>query len=77
MIEFDITTSGRATNSELVEEDPGASKNTIIKAKKQLKSSRFRPRYENGIAVKTQNARIRYRFEPDPEQSLAEASNAE
>jgi len=77
VIEFDITISGRATNSELVEEDPGASKNTIIKAKKQLKSSRFRPRYENGVAVKTQNARIRYRFEPDPEQSLAEASNAE
>jgi tetratricopeptide (TPR) repeat protein len=77
VIQFDITTSGRATDPELVEADPGASKNTVFKARKQLKSSRFRPRYENGIAVTTQNARIRYRFEPDPEQSLAEASDGE
>jgi tetratricopeptide (TPR) repeat protein len=77
VIEFDITTSGRPVDAEVVEADPRANKNIIIKAKRQLRASRFRPRYENGIAVEAQNTRIRYLFEPDPEQSLAEASNGE
>ena len=77
VFEFDISTTGRAMDPEVVETDPGASKNNINKARRQLKASRFRPRYENGIAVENQNARIRYRFEPDPEQTMAEASNGE
>jgi len=77
VIEFDITTSGRPVDAEVVEADPRANKNIIVKAKQQLRASRFRPRYENGIAVEAQNTRIRYLFEPDPEQSLAEASNGE
>ena len=66
---------------ELVTADPGASKEIIGRAKRQLRSSRFRPRYENGIAVENQKVRIRYLFEPepepDPEPNLAEASNEE
>jgi tetratricopeptide (TPR) repeat protein len=77
VIEFDITSSGRAVNAEVVEVDPGAKKNDIVKAKRQLKASRFRPRYENGIAVEAQKTRIRYLFEPDPEQIMAEAGNEE
>jgi len=77
VFEFDISTTGRAMDPEVVEMDPGASKNIINKGRRQLKTSRFRPRYENGIAVENQNARIRYHFEPDPEQTMAEASNGE
>jgi tetratricopeptide (TPR) repeat protein len=85
VFEFDISTSGRAVDPELVESDPRASKNVINRARRQLKSSRFRPRYDNGVAVENQNVRIRYLFEPEPapetetepEQSAAEARNGE
>ena len=66
VFEFDISTSGRALDPELVESAPGASKDVINRARRQLKSSRFRPRYDNGIAVENQNVRIRYLFEPEP-----------
>jgi tetratricopeptide (TPR) repeat protein len=89
VFEFDISTSGRALDPELVTADPGASKEIISRARRQLRSSRFRPRYENGIAVENQKVRIRYLFEPEPEPepesapepdtepSVAEASNEE
>jgi tetratricopeptide (TPR) repeat protein len=85
VFEFDISTSGRALDPELVELDPGAGKDVINRARRQLKTSRFRPRYDNGVAVENQNVRIRYLFEPEPapepetepEQPLAEASNGE
>jgi hypothetical protein len=77
VFEFDISTSGRAVDPELVQADPGAAQATINNARRRLKSSRFRPRYENGVAVDNLNARIRYRFEPDPESIPAEADNAE
>lgn len=77
VIEFDITTSGRAIGAEVVEADPGATKGDIVKAKRQLRRSRFRPRYENGVAVENPNVQIRYLFEPEPEPVLAEADNEE
>ncbi len=87
VFEFDISTSGRALDPELVEADPRAGKDVINRARRQLKSSRFRPRYDNGVAVENHNARIRYLFKPEPapepetetepKQSLAEASNGE
>ena len=67
VFEFDISTSGRALDPELVESAPGASKDAINRARRQLKSSRFRPRYDNGIAVENQNVSIRYLFVPEPE----------
>jgi len=79
VFEFDISTSGRAEDPVLVESesDPGSSKADITRARRQLKSTRFRPRYEGGVAVVNQNVRIRYRIEPEPEQDIAEASNGE
>ena len=77
VFEFDISKTGRALDPEVVEADPGASKAIITKARRQLKATHFRPRYDNGIAVENQSMRILYRFEPDPEQILAEADNGE
>lgn len=77
VFEFDITTTGRARDPELVESDSGATKDMVNKSRRRLKSSRFRPRYDDGMAVENLDARIRYRYKLQPERSLAEAGNAE
>ena len=72
---FELTTSGRAVEARVVEADPGASKHLIGKARKRLTTTRFRPRYASSGVVKVEDAQIRYLFEADPQETLAEAGN--
>lgn len=75
VFEFDLTTSGRAIEPRIVEADPGADKRLIGKARNRLITTRFRPRYDNGQAVKVHDANIRYLFAHDPQKSQAETGD--
>ena len=72
---FNLSTTGRAIRSEVINANPEATSNMIMKAKRRLRYTRFRPRYDNGEAVLVTDATIRYFFEQDPEKALAEAQN--
>jgi len=72
---FNLSTTGRATGSEVINADPEITKRMIMKAQRRLRYTRFRPRYADGEAVQTTGEIIRYYFEPDPEKALAEAQN--
>ena len=72
---FNLSTTGRATGSEVIKADPDITKRMVMKAQRRLRYTRFRPRYADGEAVQTTDEIIRYFFEPDPEKALAEAQN--
>lgn len=72
---FALSTTGRATGSEVIRADPEITKSNIMKAKRRLRYTRFRPRYADGVAVQTTGENIRYFFKQDPEKALAEAQN--
>lgn len=65
LVNVDITASGTARRAEII--DTSAAKKSIRRrALVNLKSTVFRPRFENGAAVATEDLRYRYRFEVDP-----------
>jgi hypothetical protein len=72
IMQFNISTTGRAEDYEVLESDPNISKKHIQKAERQIRKGRFRPRYVDGVAVVNQGVRIRYLFKPDPDLTLAE-----
>jgi tetratricopeptide (TPR) repeat protein len=77
MMEFDVTEVGRSVNVKVIDTDPPATTGAIISAKRQLKATRFRPRYENGVAVETTGMQYRYSYETKPEQAESEAEENE
>jgi len=61
---FDVTKTGKAKNIRIIESNPADSTSLHRRAKKTIKSSRFRPRFENGEPVATSDVNVRYVF-PD------------
>ncbi len=60
---FDVTKTGRARNIQIIESNPPDSTSLRRRAKSTIKSSRFRPRFENGHPVATAGVNIRYVFQ--------------
>lgn len=60
---FNVSPTGRARNIEIVESNPVDDTSIKRKAKKSIASSKFRPRFENGIPVETTGVKIRYVFD--------------
>jgi hypothetical protein len=59
---FDVSASGKARNIQIIESGPEDSVSLKRRARKSIAATRFRPRYENGKAVKTTDVSIRYIF---------------
>lgn len=60
---FDVTKTGRAINIEIIESYPPDSQMLRRRAKRTIKGTRFRPRFENGQPVETSGVNLRYIFE--------------
>jgi hypothetical protein len=60
---FDVTEAGKTRNVEILEVYPPDDVSLERRAKKTLRSARFRPRYEDGQAVESTGVSIRYVFE--------------
>lgn len=60
---FNVTKTGRARNIQIIESDPADDVSLRRRAKKTIKSTRFRPRLENGKPVETTDVSIRYIFD--------------
>ena len=59
---FDVNKYGRARNIKIIESSPDSS-SLRRKAKKIVRSTRFRPRLENGEPVSTKDVNLRYIFQ--------------
>ncbi len=68
LVNVDVTASGAARSAEVVDAS-AAKKSMRRRALVSLKATVFRPRFENGVAVATEDLRYRYRFEVDPKKS--------
>lgn len=74
LVNIDVTANGAVRNSKVIAASP-AKKSMRRRALATLKSTLFRPRFENGEAVKTENLRYRYRYEYKPEKSAEEGDD--
>ena len=63
---FDVDAKGRARNIEIVETKPAGATDIARKARKHVAATLFRPRIDNGKAVRATGVEIRYVF-PHPE----------
>lgn len=68
LVNVNITASGGVRKARVIDASP-AKKSMRRRALTTLKSTVFRPRFENGVAVATQDLRYRYRFEYKPEKT--------
>ena len=59
---FDIDRQGRARNVEILEVNPPGKSGLARRARKQLRETRFRPRYDQGKPVKSKGVEIRFLF---------------
>ena len=59
---FDVSATGRPVNIEIIESLPADDSSMRQQAKRNIRSSRFRPRFENGQPVATTNVNVRYVF---------------
>jgi hypothetical protein len=64
LVNFDVSANGRARNIEIVESNPPENVRNRSKVRKSLKYAKFRPRFEGGVPVITQNLTHRYVFPP-------------
>lgn len=67
LFNLDINASGRVKNLSIVENEPADRTREINRASQRMSRSRYRPRYENGVPVDTQNVQVRYVFEYVPD----------
>ena len=65
LVRFDVTTYGRARNVEIVEANPPDKVRIRSRVRKSLKVMKFRPRFDNGEPVQTENVTHRYLFQND------------
>lgn len=65
---MNITAAGRVRNLSIVENEPADRTREISRASQNVSRSRYRPRFENGVPVATENLQLRYAFEyvPNP-----------
>lgn len=65
---MDITAAGRVKNLTILENEPADRAREISRASQNVSRSRYRPRYEAGVPVATDNMQLRYVFEyvPNP-----------
>jgi len=63
IVSMDITETGKARNVQVLETNPPDDSSLGRQVRRSLKTTRFRPRYENGQAVKTTGVNLRYVFE--------------
>ncbi|MBR9910979.1 MAG: hypothetical protein GYB33_11595 [Gammaproteobacteria bacterium] len=62
VVRFDVSPYGNANNIEIIEAYPENKVSNRSKVRKSLKVAKFRPRFENGVAVATENVTRRYIF---------------
>lgn len=62
LVSFDVTENGRASNIEIIEALPEDSTRNRSRVRKALKSTKFRPRFENGAPITTEKLTHRYVF---------------
>jgi len=60
---FDVSPSGRPTNIEIIEASPADNKVMQRRARQRIRTTRFRPRLQDGQPVETTNVSIRYEFQ--------------
>jgi len=65
LVTFDVTSYGRAKNVNIIESFPDDQMRLRSKVRRSLKAAKFRPRFENGEAVLTEQLRHRYLFPDD------------
>ena len=68
VVRFSVDKGGRARDLELVESSPPDKKALDSKLRKRIRTTRFRPRFEDGQPVKTENVNLRYVFSYLPEE---------
>ena len=74
LVNVDITASGVARRAKIVDAS-SAKRSTRRRALMQLKTTVFRPRFESGVSVATQNLGYRYLFEVEPEKLAKKAKS--
>lgn len=62
VVQFDVTPYGKARNIEILNSQPEKSVRIRSKARDNIKRSRFRPKFEQGIAVTSYGLKRRYIF---------------
>lgn len=60
---FDVSKSGQARNIKIIESNPADNQLLRRRAKKTIRATRFRPRFEDGQPVATAGVNIRYEFQ--------------
>lgn len=69
LFKMDVTASGRVKNVSILENEPADRTREINRASQRVSRSRYRPRYENGVPVASENIEVRYVFEYTPNPS--------
>lgn len=62
LVKFDVNERGQTRNIDIIESKPSDSVGLRVNIRRALKSAKFRPRYEDGKAVKTEGLVHRYVF---------------
>lgn len=57
---FDVTSSGRARNIQIIESQPLDDTSLRRRVRRAIRAMRFRPRMENGMAVESKTVKLRY-----------------
>ncbi len=68
LVNVDVTASGATRRAEVIDAS-AAKKSMRRRALASLKTTIFRPRFKNGVAVATEGLRYRYRFTIDPKKT--------
>ena len=66
LFNMDITSTGRVKNLTILENEPANRTREIRRASRNMSRARYRPRYENGVPVASENVELRYVFEYVP-----------
>ncbi|MFT5131617.1 MAG: hypothetical protein ACI9SC_000076 [Gammaproteobacteria bacterium] len=59
---FDVSSSGKAQNIQIIESEPEDNESYLRRAKRSIAATKFRPRFENGKPVETTGVSLRYVF---------------